>query len=460
MSEEDLRGAVCQALVQLQWPPVGEVITIAKPWNGPVLHGSTMFLRLKGGDRVTVLERGGDGLLYGQVEGQEDTPGWFGGAGCQAVFDIRLDVPVGPDVDEAVDLGGDLGSPQDEDGLGSVKSDPLVFPTKASHVGPSTNGFDDISVEVEDYLQRHNIDPNASELLRAQPPDMQREIIKSDMSNCRNPSAVLLSRIERVRGGRGAPVERARSRSRRGDSFGRSGGGQEERWPVSRAPSSFTDEAPNAAALRTATDVEEYLARNNIDSNAGSVLRALPPDLQEQVMSSDLSNSRNPSAVLLSRIRQLEARAAPTALPRGPPPIMAVDWRPPISSGLPSQAPRAARGSAAVEAYILSNNLDSKVAADLRALRPDEQLQVMTPPLTNPRNPSAIVSSRINAVKSEARHRSPVEEYLVRNGIDGSARTALLSAPWDIQMKVIEQDLSNCRNPSAVLLSRLRNLSG
>ena len=86
------------------------------------------------------------------------------------------------------------------------------------------------------------------------------------------------------------------------------------------------------------------------------------------------------------------------------------------------------------------------------------QRQIIETDLTNARNPSAVVSSRIAAVKSWEAQRFGVEEYIERHGVDEDAENKLRACPGEIQQQVVASDLSNARNPSAVLLARIRNL--
>jgi hypothetical protein len=52
---------------------------------------------------------------------------------------------------------------------------------------------------VDAYIERNGIDETAAEKLRELVPQMQSEVIRKDITNCRNPSAVLLSRIEQLK---------------------------------------------------------------------------------------------------------------------------------------------------------------------------------------------------------------------------------------------------------------------
>lgn len=129
----------------------------------------------------------------------------------------------------------------------------------------------------------------------------------------------------------------------------------------------------NISASRVAgmgyDDVEGFISIHGLDEAAAHALRQLPPEQQRVITEVGLSNCRNPSAVVQSRIHSLGFSL-----------------------------------SGAVENYIADFALDERCAAELRSLTPHEQRQVIETQPTNARNPSAVVSSRINAVRSQNSH--------------------------------------------------------
>jgi hypothetical protein len=55
-------------------------------------------------------------------------------------------------------------------------------------------------------------------------------------------------------------------------------------------------------------EVETFLQLNTVDPEAAMRLRALPPHLQRRVLErGDLRHTRNPSAVLITRLREAES---------------------------------------------------------------------------------------------------------------------------------------------------------
>ena len=87
-----------------------------------------------------------------------------------------------------------------------------------------------------------------------------------------------------------------------------------------------------------------------------------------------------------------------------------------------------------------------------------EASKVIETDLTNARNLSAVVSSRIATAKSWEAERFGVEQYIERHGVYEDAANTLRACSGEIQQQVVASDLSNDRNPSAVLLARIRNL--
>jgi len=114
--------------------------------------------------------------------------------------------------------------------------------------------------------------------------------------------------------------------------------------------------------------LEAYLAASHVDPEAADRLRALPPHLQQAVMSrGPVGDTRNPSAVLIGRVREVELSAG-IAIEGG-------------SAGPRHQhdgdggANKPARGAAkvSIESMIRDYRLSAGCAWMLRALPPDKQ---------------------------------------------------------------------------------------
>jgi hypothetical protein len=126
-----------------------------------------------------------------------------------------------------------------------------------------------------------------------------------------------------------------------------------------------------ALAAQAAADVEAFLQSNvAVDPEAADRFRSLPPDVQRKVLErGDLSASRNPSAVLIARMRDAEKGEGP-GQPAPPPP---------------------ADGHPGVETMIATWNLDARAAGKLRALSSQKQDIAARLDLSVARNPSAFV---------------------------------------------------------------------
>eukprot|EP00747_Dinoflagellata_sp_TGD_P114489 gnl/TRDRNA2_/TRDRNA2_171937_c2_seq1.p2 gnl/TRDRNA2_/TRDRNA2_171937_c2~~gnl/TRDRNA2_/TRDRNA2_171937_c2_seq1.p2 ORF type:complete len:209 (+),score=35.40 gnl/TRDRNA2_/TRDRNA2_171937_c2_seq1:681-1307(+) len=160
---------------------------------------------------------------------------------------------------------------------------------------------------VEEYIERCRLDDRVSNDLREMPEELQIQVCESEPVNARNPSAVVASRISAVRknsmGGyadsysQQQPYSSPRGDYRSGEDYSQQRGGRQSAGTYHRGG--------GGGGGGGGASVEEYLQRHGIDDGASEKFRALPPHKQEEVMAKDLSNCRNPSAVLLSRIKQV-----------------------------------------------------------------------------------------------------------------------------------------------------------
>ncbi|CAE8590103.1 unnamed protein product, partial [Polarella glacialis] len=289
------------------------VITIGSDWDGPALTGSDESLSLKAGEQVRVDEVGPDGNFSGTVvtkESQDGRMGWFGGFGCQAVVHVAIRVPLGNDVP--------LVAPEEEEGMEDEMSQGL-------------------EVDTEAYLASHGIDEQAADALRALDPELKAEIIKTEITNSRNPSAVLLSRIDRIKregssqGSRGPPPMATQQPMHRPAGIVPPTRVQQR----SRSPRKGHGKGFPEAVIRSSPEVEEFIYRLGLDVKVAAELRALPPQGKQVIITTDLTNARNPSAVVHSRIQSIR------------------EWD---------------AHSQAVEAYLQRNQVDEGAAAALRAL--------------------------------------------------------------------------------------------
>eukprot|EP00448_Togula_jolla_P025802 CAMPEP_0170653238 /NCGR_PEP_ID=MMETSP0224-20130122/47305_1 /TAXON_ID=285029 /ORGANISM="Togula jolla, Strain CCCM 725" /LENGTH=672 /DNA_ID=CAMNT_0010985105 /DNA_START=62 /DNA_END=2080 /DNA_ORIENTATION=- len=130
--------------------------------------------------------------------------------------------------------------------------------------------------EVEAFLAANTVDPQAAARFRALPSDLQRLVLlRGSLVGTRDPSAVLMSRVRDAMTGGGMGMGM--------------GMGMHQQLQMPSVPN---------------TEVEMFLAQNPVDFQAASRLRALPPHMQRLVLiRGSLSGTRDPSSVLMSRVR-------------------------------------------------------------------------------------------------------------------------------------------------------------
>jgi len=139
-------------------------------------------------------------------------------------------------------------------------------------------------------------------------------------------------------------------------------------WPGAPPPAPHM--MPHGPVPHGADGLEAFLSMCALDPEAVDRVRALPPHLQQAVMSRGLlTDTRNPSAVLLARVRDAEhhlGRADGGGDYGGGPP-------PPVD--ILDDAPQPARRSAklTIETMIRDYRLSPGCAWMLRALPPDKQ---------------------------------------------------------------------------------------
>eukprot|EP00927_Polykrikos_kofoidii_P039886 TRINITY_DN34181_c0_g1_i1.p1 TRINITY_DN34181_c0_g1~~TRINITY_DN34181_c0_g1_i1.p1 ORF type:complete len:902 (+),score=160.59 TRINITY_DN34181_c0_g1_i1:126-2831(+) len=483
-----LRTAIAEELADRHWPLPGQVVSVFADWDGPSLHDSDVFLSLAKGDRVSIIDRTAEGLLYGTVpDGRSSRGGWFGGKCCKVVYEVP--VPVGPDEIHNFPMGPPVleSRPIDDSDYQEAEdcSATAAFATAADFVeaadaSPVEDGDGaGLADEVEDYIESHGINGEVANALRDLEPALQKQVIVRDLNNCRNPSAVLRSRIERLLSSSVkavAPVALGRSRSPRrtmtvakGPAAGAAGQVLNVLLPVAasarvvpqsrvgnmvvaRSAATTVNTASGNVAGPTPADAFEapppggeapglpdFIHRFYLDEKAAKALRDLPRWAQNSFMETGLVNCRNPSAVVSSRIQGM--------------------WLNPL------------------EDYIRGSKLDAQVAAELRSMPPEERIQIIDMDPTMAVNPSAVVARKIQVVRAQRREQiggcsgntvrdqqqerqltHPSEDIAKRLNLDDATIQALGKLLPEQQHADISQDLKNARNPSAVLLSRVQSV--
>lgn len=378
--------------------------------------------------------------------------------------------------------------------------------------------------DIAKFVSDNGLDEYAEQKLKGCAPHIQQACIVEGPVTGRNPNAVFIGRIKRVleTHGGGTPGQ--------GPPPGQGGGYAPTRRLEPPPPS--LDELVGA-----------FVEANNIDDDAMQRLAEAAEHVQRAVLEEGNISGRNPSAILLSRLRRAEAQPAPQPPPQhwgppppenwgppppdrwgppppekwGPPPADRWSHPPPQSWGPPppemwGPPPPPRTGWISIDpvgTFIAENSLDAGAESALRELPPHVQEEIINEgPVTGTRNPSAVLFTRIKQVRSDAAaqmkalgvpagnlpswvrepaapahvvthghtqrlHRPPqqavsepplslhdaVEQFIKQNSIDERAAGALYEQPEHVQQDIIKEGITGCRNPSAILLSRIRRAS-
>lgn len=133
-----------------------------------------------------------------------------------------------------------------------------------------------------------------------------------------------------------------------------------------------------------------------------------------------------------------------------------------------------------VETYINDNDLDERCRTVLLETEPEVVRELMVQTLTASRNPSAVVLSRIRRIQDELyadpnaygkkRNLNPtlkeqedmleaIDKYILDNEIDERAANVLREQKFWVQQHILNDSLEGVRNPSAVILCRIKKLT-
>lgn len=221
-------------------------------------------------------------------------------------------------------------------------------------------------------------------------------------------------------------------------------------------------------------EVADFVVQNNLDVAAQNAMYELEPDLQRELMDrGSLTDARNPSAVVLSRVRNIKN----ASMKYGG--ITQTDMRDEIARF--------------VEEYGLDDRAETVLKeTEERVLR---ELFTRDRNLSDARNPSAVVLARIREIRKDMEvsgggggdfrgggggrgrddnnprggrgndkfARDDEEHEIFRfvkdNGLDERAEQCLKeSEPWVLRELFDRGSLNDARNPSAVVLARLREI--
>jgi len=153
---------------------------------------------------------------------------------------------------------------------------------------------------------------------------------------------------------------------------------------ITRVRDAMMDTSAGQMSAVANPEVEAFIAQNPVEQHAASRLRSLPPHQQKLVLErGTLNTARDPSAVLITRIRDA------------------------MASG--SSGPVVTVSNPEVEAFIQKNPVEQHAAQKLRALTPHQQKAVMERgSLNSARDPSAVLVSRVRDAISGKLQPAPV----------------------------------------------------
>jgi len=235
----------------------------------------------------------------------------------------------------------------------------------------------------------NGIDDEASAELKALDPEMQHEVFsRGPLSDVRNPSAVILSRIRQVKRGLGKMSD---------------GGYAAERADLNR-------------------EIDEFVKDNNLDERADTCLRETEEEVLRELFLAPLHDARNPSAVVLTRIRNIKAEQCDRRRMGVVGPY--TGWASKGHDYAPPPPPRVTTNrkelDEKIEKFIVDNELDERASSCLR--ESDEYVLrglFSRGSLTHARNPSALALFRIKQTKEDLGAKSRERSRSPRRGESG-----------------------------------------
>jgi hypothetical protein len=192
--------------------------------------------------------------------------------------------------------------------------------------------------------------------------------------------------------------------------------------------------------------VERFIDENTLDERAGDALRACHPQVQQAVLDrGNLVGARNPSSVLLARIRD-ETKGDHGGAPNG---VQDGGRRYDHATGAGSSrcisVPDALIDD--VETFLRAQPRGDRAAADLLA-----RIEEARRGIPDPRYEGGLPSSE--------QTNESVEAFLRDNPVDEKAADRLRSCDPHTQQVVMDKGIHTARNPSSALLARIRDTEG
>jgi len=227
-------------------------------------------------------------------------------------------------------------------------------------------------------------------------------------------------------------------------------------------------------AMSIEEEMETFIEDNQLDGEASGILRELDESLARELLDrGPLTDARNPSAVVLSRLRSIktaEKNQRFGSLPPGKPKMDLGNLQREISK------------------YVRDNELDERAESSLKeADEPVLRELLSAGPLTDARNPSAVVMARLKEIQRDLERgddtytargkgggggghhggksggggdmQSQIMRYVRENELDERAEQCLKETDNATLRELFARGpLHDARNPSAFVLSRLREI--
>lgn len=142
---------------------------------------------------------------------------------------------------------------------------------KGRGLGAAAN---DTLSSVLDFISASSLDEKCIEVLKNQPPEVQKYVVSLGPPEGRNPSAMVMGRITR--------------------------GLQELNATVMPVPTHAPHYFPDDVEVK----VEDFIAQNSLDEKCAEALRTQTTEVQVRVLQQGPAAGRNSSAMVMGRIRQ------------------------------------------------------------------------------------------------------------------------------------------------------------
>jgi len=227
-------------------------------------------------------------------------------------------------------------------------------------------------------------------------------------------------------------------------------------------------------AMSIEEEMETFIEDNQLDGEASGILRELDESLARELLDrGPLTDARNPSAVVLSRLRSIktaEKNQRFGSLPPGKPKMDLGNLQREISK------------------YVRDNELDERAESSLKEADENVLRELLSAgPLTDARNPSAVVMARLKEIQRDLERgddtytargkgggggghhggksggggdmQSQIMRYVRENELDERAEQCLKETDNATLRELFARGpLHDARNPSAFVLSRLREI--